>query len=73
MKDPAKVRAGRIGGLTNAGTHDPKAMTAAATRGLLARFEREADPDGILEPSERLRRAVALRRAHLIRIRGKGR
>ncbi|HET9255759.1 MAG TPA: hypothetical protein VFO16_11215 [Pseudonocardiaceae bacterium] len=34
----------------------------------LARFEREADPDGVLEPAERARRAQAARRAHMQRL-----
>jgi hypothetical protein len=36
--------------------------------GLLARFEREVDPDGVLPPQERAKRAANLHRAHMARI-----
>lgn len=36
--------------------------------GLLARFEREVDPDNELSPAERFRRAEAARRAHMQRL-----
>src|SRR5262245_27928645 len=36
---------------------DPAAHTAPARRSFLERFEREVDPEGILEPVERARRA----------------
>jgi hypothetical protein len=45
--------------------------TRAAERGqagLWARFEREVDPDGILPPAERAKRAANLRRAHMARM-----
>jgi hypothetical protein len=34
----------------------------------LAKFEREADPQGVLDPAERARRAEHLRRAHFTRL-----
>jgi hypothetical protein len=34
----------------------------------MARFEREADPDGVLDPTERARRAAHLRRAYFARL-----
>lgn len=46
---------------------DRTAATEPARRGLLARFEREVDPDGVLDVVERLRRAEQLRRAQLLR------
>ena len=39
-------------------TADRTAATAPARRGLAAKFEREADPDGVLPPDERARRAA---------------
>jgi len=42
--------------------------TARARAAFLARFEREADPDGALDPAERARRAEHLRRAHFKRL-----
>jgi len=47
---------------------DRRAATAPARAGLLARFEREADPDGQLEPSERAYRAEKLLQAHMLRM-----
>lgn len=67
-KSKRHVTAGRIGGLTNAARHDPKEMTKAAMDGYLAKWEREADPNGELDPKERERRAALLRRAHMVRI-----
>lgn len=49
-------------------TADRAAATAPARRGLAARFEREADPDGVLGPEERARRADLLMRAHMLRM-----
>lgn len=68
VKNSLKAQAGRIGGLTKAARHTPAEMVAPARRGFDARFEREADPDGVLAPAERARRADALRRAHMARL-----
>jgi hypothetical protein len=38
--------------------------TAPARNAFMARFELEADPDGILDPAERKRRAEHLRKAY---------
>ena len=57
---------GRIGGLTKASRHDPADLTAAARRGFATRFERLVDPEGVLPPGERARRAEAARRAHML-------
>jgi hypothetical protein len=48
--------------------HDPKETTAKARATFLERFEREADPDGVLDPAERTRRAEHLRKAHMTRL-----
>jgi hypothetical protein len=47
---------------------DPTARTAKARKTFLDRFEREADPDGVLPPEERTRRAEHLRKAHFARM-----
>ena len=39
--------------------------TKAGTAAFLARFEREVDPDGVLDPVERARRADFARKAHM--------
>jgi hypothetical protein len=53
--------------------------TAPATQAFMDRFEREVDPDGLLTPSERRRRAEHARKAHMTalalrssRVRSKG-
>jgi hypothetical protein len=56
---------GRIAAHTRwAHTDDRQAATAAARRAALDRFERQVDPDGLLAPAERLRRAESARRAY---------
>jgi hypothetical protein len=47
---------------------DRQAATEPARRGLRAKFERLADPDGLLSPEERARRADHLMRAHMLRL-----
>ena len=42
--------------------------TATACAAALAKFEREVDPEGVLAPEERRRRAEHARKAHLARI-----
>lgn len=49
-------------------TEDRKAATAAARRGLRAKYEREVDPDGTLDPAERDRRVDSLMKAHMLRM-----
>jgi hypothetical protein len=47
---------------------DRTAATAPARRGLIARFERQVDPDGLLPEDERQRRAQSALRAHMARM-----
>jgi hypothetical protein len=47
---------------------DPPARTATARKAFMERFEREADPDGVLDPAECARRAEHLRRAYFTRL-----
>jgi hypothetical protein len=49
-------------------TTDPSARTEPARRALLDRFEREVDPDGVLPPEERARRAAHARKAYFTRL-----
>jgi hypothetical protein len=44
---------------------DPTEQAYRGQAGLMARFEKEVDPDGTLSPAERRRRAEAARRAHM--------
>jgi len=47
---------------------DPQAHTAAARKSFLSRFEREVDPDGLLEPQERARRAEHAKKAYFLKL-----
>jgi hypothetical protein len=47
---------------------DPSARTANGRAAFLARFEAEVDPDGMLAPEERCRRAEHARRAYFTRL-----
>lgn len=58
----------RIAAHTRWSKEDPKPAASRGQAGLLARFEREVDPDGVLPPQERRRRAESLRRAHMARL-----
>ena len=49
-------------------TPDRNARTAPARAALMARFEREVDPDGTLPPQERAKRAANARTAHFTRL-----
>src|SRR4051812_46318107 len=51
-----------------ANTRDRSARTARARAGLEAKFEREADPEGVLSPRQRAERADSLRKAHYARM-----
>jgi hypothetical protein len=45
--------------------NDPRKITAAATAARWNRFENEADPDKVLPPAERRRRAEHLQQAYM--------
>ncbi len=49
-------------------TPDRSARTAPARAEFDRRFEREVDPDGVLEPAERARRAAHARKAYFARL-----
>lgn len=64
----ARLRASIAAHESWARTDDRSARTANARAALMAKFEREADPDGTLLPAERARRAEHLRKAHFQRL-----
>lgn len=65
-KDPRRVAWGRLGALA---THSRgHTNTAPATKASNDRFARLVDPEGVLSPEERERRAVYARRAHMTRL-----
>lgn len=45
-----------------------KTNTAPARRAFLSKFELEVDPDGVLAPAVRAKRAEAARKAHMTRL-----
>jgi hypothetical protein len=49
-------------------THDAHEITRAAREAFASRFEREVDPDGVLAPAERARRAGMARKAYFTRL-----
>lgn len=51
-----------------ANTTDRAAAMEPARRGLADKFEREADPNGVLSPTERAKRADSLRKAFYARM-----
>jgi hypothetical protein len=48
-----------------ANTEDPAARTAPARSAFFDRFERQVDPDGVLDPADRRRRAEHARKAYM--------
>lgn len=49
-------------------TSDRTAATAPAREGLRAKFARQADPDGTLDPRQLAQRVDSLMRAHMLRM-----
>lgn len=67
---PANERtlAGRIGAFSLHAQRDARETTEAARRAFLGKFEAQVDPEGVLPPQERQRRAAAARSAHFARM-----
>ena len=59
---------GRIGAYRLHATHDSRETTSAARRAFLGRFEAEVDPERVLPPAERARRAEMARKAYFARL-----
>ena len=51
-----------------ANTIDRTERTEPGRRAMLRKFEQQVDPDGVLPPDERAKRAENLRRAHMARL-----
>lgn len=49
-------------------TTDRTARTAAAREGLQAKFEREVDPDGVMDPVTKAKAVEAHRKAYYLRL-----
>lgn len=63
-----KLRAQLAAHTSWANTRDRTARTAAGTKAMLDKFERQVDPDGTLDPAERALRAASARKAHFSRL-----
>ena len=59
-----RVLRSRMGAYRLHATHDPRETTKKARAAFATRFEREVDPNLVLDPGERARRAEAARRAY---------
>ncbi|MGY1660764.1 hypothetical protein ACI78Q_06005 [Geodermatophilus sp. SYSU D00705] len=71
MSSPASERALRArlaARVSWANTADRSARTAPARAGLMAKFERDVDPDGTLPPAERARCVASAKKAHYTRL-----
>lgn len=63
-----KLRAQVAAHTSWANTHDRTKRTEAGRQALNDKFAREVDPDGVLSPAERARRAESARKAHFARL-----
>lgn len=68
MATPDHSLRGRIGAHTLHGRYDSRQLTSPARAAFLGRFALEADPDGVLHPEERARRAHHLRKAYFAKL-----
>jgi hypothetical protein len=67
--DREEMRArGRIGAHVTHSRHDARELTAPARQAFLSRFAQQVDPDGVLAPEERGRRAAHALKAHMARL-----
>lgn len=57
-----------LGAYTRLASTDTREMTVKARQAFTDSWLRKADPDGVLPPDERARRAEALRKAHYARM-----
>jgi hypothetical protein len=73
LPDPSRVLAAQIGAHSSwAKTPDRSARTSPARRAfMIDRFEREVDPDGLLPPQERAKRADNARKAYFLQLAAK--
>lgn len=58
----------RLGGLTRHAYCDSREATAPARKAFLERFYNQVDPERVLTPGERERRAEAAKKAHMTRL-----
>lgn len=59
---------GRLGAHSMHAKHDSKKTSEPGRQAFLNSFEKQADPDGTLDPKERARRAEHLKKAYFTRL-----
>lgn len=65
MTPQERSTVGRIGAYAQHAKHDVRETTKAGRQAFLDSFAAKVDPDGVLPPAERARRAEAARKAHM--------
>ena len=63
-----RVLLGRLGAYTLHSRYDSAELVRPAREASWAKFEREVDPEGLLDPTERARRADMARKAYFTRL-----
>jgi hypothetical protein len=63
-----RILRSRMGAYRLHATHDARETTKAAREAFANKFEHEVDPDGVLSPVERARRAKMARKAYFTRL-----
>ncbi len=61
---PQRRTRASMAGFASHAARDSREATAPARRRFLERFEKQVDPDGLLDPAERERRAISARRSY---------
>jgi hypothetical protein len=64
----SRSQCGKLGAAVLHSRYDLHELTSAARAAFNAKFEREVDPDGLLAPEERDRRAASARKAYYMRL-----
>lgn len=67
-----RSRAARVAIYTRLATANRTEMTAPARAAAMDRFEKQVDPDGVLDPAERAQRAEYAKKAYFTAISAKG-
>lgn len=63
-----RVLIGRLGAYALHSRYDSTELVRPAREAFWSKFEREVDPDGVLDPTERARRAEMARKAYFTRL-----
>lgn len=72
MTPEQRSKAGRAGMYSRLANEDRAEMTAAARAAAMDRFEKQVDPDGLLDPAERAIRAGYAKKAYFLQLSQRG-